>query len=156
MEQLEQDVITDDELVEALRKRINHRRRRVTALEAEVAEHRTQLRRDERALSLLSGEVAQPGPKRTRSQSPKPMKIGPELLASVEAAVRLYAQDHEEFRQVDIRKMPNTPSDKSSAIAVAFENLRQQNVVRFVRQDGNNKWYRLTDGAVAENGNGSA
>jgi hypothetical protein len=55
-----------------------------------------------------------------------------------------FCADHDEFRQVDIRTMSGAPTDSSSKMATAFERLRQDNVIRFARKDGNNKFYRLT------------
>jgi hypothetical protein len=141
----------DAALVAGVQRRIERRRRRIDELEAELAEQRPQLKRDERVIALLTG--AEPtGPGRPAGAKSKvrdnASRIGPETLATIEAAIRNYAADHEEFRQVDIRKMPNAPVDKSSQMAVAFEQLREQNVIRFVRQDGNAKVFRLTREAV--------
>ena len=61
-----------------------------------------------------------------------------------------FAEDHEEFRQVDIRTLPGIDPTvaKSSMMALAFEALRQEGVIRFARQDGNNKFFRLTRQAM--------
>jgi hypothetical protein len=134
----------DAALVAGVQRRIERRRRRIEELEAELADQRPQLKRDERVIALLTGVEptgAKPGPK---TKATNLSRVGPETLATIEAAIRNYAVDHEEFRQVDIRKMPNAPVDKSSQMAVAFEQLRERNVIRFVRQDGNAKVFRLT------------
>ena len=70
------------------------------------------------------------------------------MLIQIEASIREYAEHHEEFRQVDIRTMPNPPTTSSGAIATAFEKLRERNVIRLVRKDGNNKIFRLTSAAL--------
>jgi hypothetical protein len=143
--------IEDADIIEAVQRRIDQRQARVIEIETELVEHRAQLKRDEKVVALLRGEEAskKPGPKPRQAASQK--GIGDDLLAGIEAAVRRYADGHEEFRQVDIRKMPDTPTDKSSVMATAFDHLRERNVIRFVRQEGISKVYRLTrETVVAE------
>lgn len=146
--------IQDAEIIDAVTRRIRQRRERLIEIETEAAEHRAQLKRDERVISLLRGEdkpKAKPGPKPGgigAGAAINGTKVGVDLLAQIEAAIRRYAEDHEEFRQVDIRKMPDTPTKSSGALATAFEKLRQDNVIRFVRQEGIAKVFRMTREAV--------
>jgi hypothetical protein len=65
-------------------------------------------------------------------------------MAKIEEAIRAYAEDHEEFRQVDIRATLTGALAHSSKMAVAFEQLRQANVIRLARQEGIQKFFRLT------------
>ena len=44
--------------------------------------------------------------------------------------------------------MPDPPTSSSGALATAFERLRERNVIRLVRQDGNAKFFRLTREAI--------
>lgn len=146
--------IDDDDIVQAVQARIDRRRARIDELEGELAEHRAQAKRDERVVALLRGEASQPGPKpaakvRRGGAQVGGTKVGAELMTAIEASIRQYAVDHEEFRQVDIRKMANPPTTSTGALATAFEVLRQDNVIRFVRQDGIAKWFRLTPTAAA-------
>ena len=133
----------------------------VKVLKAEIAERERELARYKRALALLegngeaprsvAGQIEQPRRGRpTGSKSRKtPSRVGPERMAIIEEAIRNYAADHEEFRQVDIRM--NSQIDKSSVMALAFETLRQQGVIRFARREGSAKFYRLTESARREN-----
>jgi hypothetical protein len=140
-------LIGDDEIVVGIRRRIAHRKEHIEALQAQIDPMLAQMKRDERALALLTGEERakpglKPGPKpkgdRVRDN---PSRVGDERLAQIRETIAAFAADHEEFRQVDIRTITGLTS---SNMATAFEMLRQQNVIRFARQDGNNKYYRLT------------
>ena len=127
---------------------------RVDELESELGEHRPQLKRDERALALLMGEdTTGPGrpKKKAAASTPRGTVLGEDRLAAIEAAIIRYAADHgDEFRQVDIRTMPDAPSQSSGAMAVAFEKLRERGVIRFARQEGNAKVFRLTREAATK------
>ena len=60
-----------------------------------------------------------------------------------------FAADHEEFRQVDFRASGLEGANITSSISsTVFERLRQENVLRIARQDGNHKFYRLTREAL--------
>ena len=137
----------DDEVLAALRKQIAARKVRVDELHAELAGIEPELKRYERALALLSGEAPTRKSKqatggRTRAVA---SKVSTERLELVRAAVLEFCADHDEFRQVDIRNAATDPAlQKSSVMATAFEQLRQDGVIRFARQEGIQKWYRLT------------
>lgn len=141
----------DTQFLDELRARVAERRARVDALEAQLQALKPELRRYESALRLLSGEqvdTAIDKPRQSRSKGVKTQSgtsIGPERLEAIERAVREYARDHEEFRQVDVRAVYDMTSSVS---ATAFEILRQRNVLRVARVDGNSKFYRLTREAI--------
>lgn len=130
----------EDPILADLRERIKLLREQERGLQAQLSEVGSVIKRYERAIKVLQDEPkAQATPKkRIRTDN---TRIGPERLDRIREAVLQYGQAHEEFRQVDIRALVDI---NSSASAVAFEQLRQENVIRFARKDGNSKWYRLT------------
>jgi hypothetical protein len=110
-----------------------------------------ELRTYEKALQALQGEPRKAGRPKGQSRT-APSKLSDERLAEIERIVREFAADHEEFRQVDIRSaygtLPSGGTMTSGMSAIAFEALRQRNVIRVARQDGNSKFYRLTREAL--------
>jgi hypothetical protein len=128
----------------------------VAASQTALAQHdlvRDQLvadvRNAEKALTALQGGTGKAGRPKAQGQSrPVPSKLSDERLSEIEAVVREYAEDHEEFRQVDVRsaygKLPGGGTLTSGMSAMAFEELRQRNVLRVARVEGNSKFYRLT------------
>jgi hypothetical protein len=142
---------------------IREKRDRMLALEADraaiderLAEQRAALKRYEDTRKRLVGEPLRvnrgPGrPKKTTSPSAARSKpVSAERLEQVRQCILRFAEDHDEFAQVDIRSMPDAPVTHSGNIAHAFEALRQDGFIRFARQDGLKKLYRLTRSAVAE------
>lgn len=144
--------------IEAIRPTLEERRAEVAALEQEI-------RRMERALKVLKGEpLGNPqgsagtrGPYKTRTNVPKVDKSGKrrnvseEKVQQTQAIIMRLATETDEFRQVDVRSL--TPTLNSSTAALAFEVLRQRGVIRLARQEGLNKWYRLTRAIANKNGN---
>jgi hypothetical protein len=112
----------------------------------------TELRQAEKALAAFQGEPRKAGRPKQPSEpgQARPKGLSDERLVEIEAVIREYAQEHEEFRQVDVRSaygtLPSGASFTSGMAAIAFERLRQEpyNVLRFARKDGNNKYFRLT------------
>jgi hypothetical protein len=143
----------DAELIRMLTGEVKSRESRIEELRAEIDQLTPALKRYQKALALLTGEDAPaPGrPKGARVRA-KPSGVGDERLERVEAGIRDFAKDHDEFRQVDIRSTVEGIS--SSVAATAFETLRQRNVIRLARKDGNNKFYRLTAEALREGDDG--
>jgi hypothetical protein len=139
----------DDAVVEVLRQRIAQRQARVDELHAELAEINPELKRYEKALALLTGEGSTPGPKKGGKKREAASRVGEERLAPIRAAVLEYARDHEEFRQVDIRTHMEGRVT-SAVMAPAFEQLRQEGMIRLARQDGLSKWFRLTREAMRD------
>jgi hypothetical protein len=109
-----------------------------------------ELRTYEKALAALQGATRKAKPKGQARTAPS--KLSDERLAEIESIVREYATDHEEFRQVDIRSahgtLPSGGTLSSGMSALAFEELRQRNVLRVARVEGNSKFYRLTREAL--------
>jgi hypothetical protein len=135
----------DDPIIEGLRSRIEVKETDVRRLKASLTKLEMDLKQDQKALAILRGEKLGAGgrppasankPARVRE---KPSGVSEERLELVRGAITQL--DTDEFRQVDVRGIMDITS---SATAMAFETLRQRGVIRFARQDGNNKWYRLT------------
>jgi hypothetical protein len=136
---------------DALRAQIEEIREEHTALEARLRAITPELRSYEKALALISDDPAdqpkpsKPGPKvKVRAE---PSKIGEDRLEVIKQAIRAIAEHRDEFRQVDVRERTGL---SSSVTATAFEQLRQDNVIRFARKDGNNKFFRLANTEVTE------
>lgn len=148
----------DEELIASIEAQASALRARAEQLRGELEEIEPHLKRYEKSIKALRGEpVGHPGVKRGRSpknsegEGPiraKPSRLSPERLDGIREAILRFCEDHEEFRQVDIRTMAGAPEANSSAMALAFEALRQDGVIRFARQQGNAKWFRLTNTAA--------
>ena len=146
-------------------------RKRVDALQAQRDELQApdrlitpHLRRYEKAILALEGQPInkhQPrvatddgddppslvGPRRGRppGKAKAGKGISDERLAILERSVRQIAEDQDDVTQVLVRAATGLDS---SVTAVGFEVLRQRNVIRLVRQDGNRKVFRLTREAL--------
>jgi len=149
----------DAKLVKLLRAEVAQRRNRVDELVTELDELKPALKRYERVLAQLTGE--QPvvsGKKRGRpkgsgsSHYQRGKGIGDERMEVIRQGVLRYARDHEEFAQVDVRAFIGDAAGgaASGIMTLAFEKLRQENTIRFARQDGNRKMFRLTREAARE------
>jgi hypothetical protein len=127
-----------------------------TKLAQTIIDERAALRRWESVKRQMLGEPApgRPrGPQRAAKSYPK--TVSPDRLAGVEADIRRYVEENgDEFRQIDIRSMPDAAVSGSGAIAVAFEKLVQASVIRLARVSNDKppgergKFYRLTRSAV--------
>lgn len=109
-----------------------------------------ELRKYEKAIAILEGTPLGAGGKPTKpkaSTDKRGTAVGDERMKQIKQAILTYAEDHEEFRQVDLRSITGL---SSSIMATVFETLRQENVVRFARQQGNNKYFRLTNEQIAK------
>jgi hypothetical protein len=144
----------DDPVVAQMQKRIKALRARYDELSVGLAEITPELKRYERALMLVLDEVPPKGPIPAPKPTGKrkyPRYVGEDKLGEIEDAIRAYAADHDEFRQVDIRTvMDNEAQFGSNTMTIAFEQLRQRGVIRFARKDGNSKCFRLTAEALRE------
>jgi DNA-binding transcriptional ArsR family regulator len=134
---------------------IDESRERETVLRAELTEVSGEIKSYEQALTRLRGQSSTPSPKprkraATSADQTPGTSVGPERLAKLDAAVRQFARDHEEFRQIDFRSSPLSEGMSSSVSSTVFEVLRQKNVLRLARRDGNHKYYRLTAEALSE------
>jgi hypothetical protein len=125
---------------------------------------RGEMKRYAAALRALTGEAKSPGAKkvgsgvkfastrlesgeivRTRSGGTRnTSKIGPEMYDAIKSKTLEIAADNEEFRQIDVRTALGGSAGKSSTMSLAFERMRQENIIRFARQDGIQKYFRLT------------
>lgn len=135
-----------------LEKEIGGLLQREHALELQLAEVKNDLKTFEQSLRRLRGEplIKHPGRSRTTPANPgSKTRVSEERVEMIRQAIFRYAEDHEEFRQVDIRSMMEGTLANSSVMAMAFERLRQDNVIRFARQDGNAKMFRLTRQTVS-------
>lgn len=137
--------MNEDQMVQELREAIRHTR--------------ATLGRYEKALAALEEDTPTPTPRNSGRAPGRPRKsegtrrkrgISEEKLRAIATAIYRYAEDHEEFRQVDIRGLCDM---NSATAALAFEALRQRNMIRLARVEGVNKWFRLTR-EVVTNGNG--
>ena len=111
------------------------------------------LKATEKALQALGDEIPQQQSKPGRKRKTGNGGISAERVSFIRETVLSYAASHEEFRQVDIRACLPDDMSKSSIVAMAFEQLRQEGTVRLARQDGNNKFFRLTPQALASAAN---
>jgi hypothetical protein len=127
-------------------------RHRRDAMQAQVAELSAEIKSYEQSARALRGERPgpKPKPKSTTAAQTSGTAVGPERLAHFEALIREFAADHEEFRQVDFRSSPSGGGMTSSVSSTVFELLRQNNVLRLARTDGNQKFYRLTREALSD------
>jgi DNA-binding transcriptional ArsR family regulator len=141
----------DNEAVRALESMIATRKARHDELQAQLEEITPELRRYQRALALIKGESPQagrPSTKGTKTHYGKTTGVSEERVEQVMGAIRKLAETNDEFRQVDVRGVVDVTSGVS---AMAFEALRQRGIIRLARQEGNNKFYRLTREALAAN-----
>lgn len=124
---------------------------RETELMAELAKITPEVRRYEKAIKAIKGEPLGNPQGRTKTPGPKPAKkgkgISPAGIERAREAIRVVAADNDEFTQVQVRAITG---EKSSSTSLAFEALRQEGFIRFARQQGLHKYFRLTHSAVAE------
>ena len=121
-------------IVAALEREIALCRARCGELQAELANTKEKLERYEQALMILTDNA--PPADRQRVYT-----------SQIEQVIVAYVLEHGEFRQVDIRAAFGNELAPSSALK-AFDRLEKSNVIRFARQDGSSKFYRLTREAL--------
>jgi hypothetical protein len=147
------------EIVQQLRSLIGERELRLAELDREREQIHSELKAYEAAIRPLTGDIrlkkrGRPAGQPTEAKRAVPSQVSPERLTEIEGFIRAYAQDHEEFRQVDVRstygKFAAGQTFTSGIAARAFETLKQEphNLIRIARVDGNSKWYRLTNSAL--------
>jgi hypothetical protein len=136
-------------------------RAQVAELHARIVEAQAQVRRCERLLELMTGEVPVKsqgkgrGRGRPRSvmlrgggaESAHGKRVGQAALERVWQAVQELAQVQDDFTQPQVRARLDI---QSSTSALAFQALREQGRIRFTGQRGNMKTYRLTREALQE------
>jgi hypothetical protein len=138
---------TDDAIIAAIEQQRVVLEARAEKLRAELAKIVPELKRYEKAISVIRGEpLAHPrvskAPKSTAKQ-----KVSDEEITRTWEAIQRLLEDSDEFTQVQVRAITN---QKSSTSSLAFEALRQEGRIRFARQQANFKYYRLTRSAVAD------
>lgn len=155
----------DDEIVAAIRVQADALEARRQELQSQLDEITPALRRYQRAIASILGEPLTPqGVRKTDPETGEPVRnkpgpkpgskqhgtktgagISEEALRNVEKAFRQVAADHDDVRQVDVRSLLDI---KSGTAALAFRELRARGVIRLARVSGNNKYFRLTRGAL--------
>lgn len=152
--------LADDPVVQDLRKRVQKLSTEQVQLKKRLAEITPQLSRYEKALKVMTGEPltgVRGAPKGKRG--PLGGKaISDEALERIKEDIIRFAEDHEEFRQVDIRTMPDAHITDSGKLSTAFKVLREDdyNFLRLARKSGNNIYFRLTRAAIQEHFEGDS
>jgi len=140
-----------DKVIDDLEEVIETTRKERDFLRARLDNANQRLARAEKAKRFLTGEPAPQGkprgPYKKFTAGGEAKGVSEERVELVERTIREYIAEHDtdEFRQVDIRAITGMTS---STTATSFERLRQRGIIRFARQDGNNKWFRLTRQAM--------
>jgi hypothetical protein len=145
MSDMNGDEGVDDDVIRVLAAKRDLAYDRLRDIAYEVTAMQELIKRYDRAIRALTNEPSQRGRLPTKQLKAKPKGIGPERMETIKDAVLAYAEDHEEFRQVDIRGVVPSALASSSVMAVAFEMLRQDNVIRLARKVGNQRYFRLTN-----------
>jgi hypothetical protein len=149
----------DDAATAPLRERLAALTAQRDELQVQMDEITPQVRRYEKAILALEGKpLGNPqGPRnRDRDDLDSPPQrqgkgrrppISEARVDEIEAAVRQIASERDDVTQVQVRSVTG---HNSSITALAFEVLRQRNVLRLARRQGNLKVYRLTHEAMAQ------
>ena len=142
----------EDRLIfEQMEARCNELRAKRDELQAEMDRLTPDLKRYEKAMAALAGEPLnghkpqRDGDSPRRGRPPGKTKTGhslsPEKLDEVREAVFELAHVADDFTQVEVRAKTGIGSGTA---ATAFELMRQEGTIRFVRQEGLKKIFRLT------------
>jgi hypothetical protein len=154
-------IADDDALIRQLQAIVSDKELRLELLAKQDQEIRGELKRYAAALRALTGEAKAPAKPKgkqftsTRLESGEIVrsraggtrntsKIGPEMYDAIKSKTLEIAGHMEEFRQIDVRSALGGTAGKSSTMSLAFERMRQENIIRFARQDGIQKYFRLT------------
>ena len=149
---------------ETIRQAVDELAKQRDTLTEQLAIVKYELGNYQKALALIEAPPPPP-PGSTPSRRGRPPKssssgganrngtrISGDRLAEVEAAIREYAAEHggdPEFRQIDIREMVGAGMT-SGVSSLAFAELREREVIRLARKDGNNLYFRMAHGAASE------
>jgi hypothetical protein len=140
----------DEAIIAAMEAQSAAVRARAEELRAELERISPEVRRYEKAIAALRGEPLSAGGRPKASTAPKRPREGRGTSGAVVERIRVaileFAADRDEFNQAEIRALTGDSSGKSS---LAFEQLRQDGVIRLSRREGPRKWFRLTQGAAA-------
>jgi hypothetical protein len=152
-----------DDVISNLRTAVVALEKQRDELQEQLTEADAEFKRAERALKVLLGERLGAGGRPKNGESKRirevPSGLSEERIGELKAAIIRFVkeQDVEEFRQVDIRSQPGVSAAvaRSNVMANGFRILREDGFLRLARQDGNNKWFRLTREALTQlNGDG--
>jgi len=150
----------DDDLINEIHDRMGSLDVHRGYLLDQVADVERALKRYERALKALGDPAYATEPKQVKPNTHAAQRSAQQKASAMKSMARsdtwphlreaiiAYAHEHEEFRQVDFRDGYDITSSKSST---AFNLLREENVLRISRVDGNSKFYRLTKEALDAN-----
>lgn len=142
----------DDAIIAAIEAQSAAARARAEELKAELERITPELRRYDKAIAALRGELAN-SPKPKKKDGPPSakyaQKVSPEAVDRIWEAVQKLTGEggQDEFTQVQARSITG---DSSGVSSLAFESLRQDGKIRFARRDGNQKVFRLAHAEVAE------
>ena len=147
-------LVEDPPAIAGLRSEMEALQRERDHYQAKIDRIAPSLKRYEKAITILEGGKLGAGgrpakdsdaPSGPKSKQKKTTGISEERLELLKEAITQWIEDHgaDEFRQVDIRG--DTSLNLTSGLtAIGFERLRQEGFLRFARQSGNNKYFRLT------------
>jgi hypothetical protein len=129
---------------------------RAEELKAELATITPELKRYEKAIAAIRGEPlgnpqkAKAGPGRPKGSRPiRGQRVSEAALERTWAAILQLTEDADEFTQTQVRAIT---ADTSGVSSLAFEAMRQEGDgrIRFARQAGQHKYYRLSQSAIEE------
>lgn len=149
------EVGSRESMLAQMRQRASGLSERRAELRLAIVEIDTELKAWEKAIAAL--DPTPPAPKLGRPASSKPganpSRVGPERMATIEQAIREIAteQPSGEVRQADVAHRTGL---SSAVMASAFNQLRDDNVIRFARSQsgrGGGKFFKLTRPALREN-----
>jgi hypothetical protein len=146
-------LVGDDAIIAAIEQKRVGLYARAEELKAELAKITPELRRYEKAIMAIRGEPLgnpqgkRPGPKPKTAAAGVAKKVSEETIERTWEAIQQLAVDGDEFTQVQARAVTG---DKSSTSSLAFEALRQDGRIRFARQQGLHKYFRLGSVALSE------
>lgn len=150
--------LADDDAVfiGAARKRLTAATKRRNDAAAELAQAAEVVKRWERVVRFLDPETepATPAPSKPRSKRPASTRIGDDRLAQIEAAFRELA-GADGRAEVRVKELMERLADEghplsSGPASVAFQVLRERQVIRLARKEGNSRYYRLTRAAASQ------
>jgi hypothetical protein len=139
----------DEDIIAAIEQKRVALHIRAEELKAELATVNPELRRYEKAIAAIRGDKPAPikpakgGSKRlVRGQT-----VSGEAVKRTWAAIEQLTEQADDFTQTQVRAITG---DSSGVSSLAFEKLRQDNQIRFARQEGQQKIYRLSQASVDE------
>ena len=159
------DIDPDETIKQALHERIDGLESRRAELQQQLDEITPSLHRYEKSLRAIEGRPMNNARPRTIVEAPdgepegepvvrrgpgRPRRspgVAEAAIQEIEATVRRLAAEADDFTQVQVRGITGHSSGK---MALAFEALRQREVIRLVRREGNVKVYRLTQRALSD------